>query len=127
LQDDQHVQLLLSPTGGVTSKSQLCDYQYRGIELEAFNLLEFITQTYEEPRKESTSLPVMGNNSVGRRAHQQADYIEGHPDHLHKSRVVQSQTNNILPNFTGQWFPHVDDMDTIDLLAAMMLMLLKPW
>jgi len=118
---------MLSGTGRLTMKSQLCDYQYRGRALDALNFLDFTVQTYEETKKESTPRNLSQANLVGRPRHDHADYINGHPETDRKTRVLRSAENNILPNFVGQWFPRSDDEDVKDLHAAMMLILLKPW
>ena len=111
----------------MTTKSQLLDYQYRGVQLDNFNALDFLVQTYEETWQSVDTLSTPELNCTGRPCHLQVDYIDPHPDKLSKTRVLRASGNNTLPNFIGQWFPRADDEDTADLHATMMLVLLKPW
>ncbi|KAF8508464.1 hypothetical protein JB92DRAFT_3120847 [Gautieria morchelliformis] len=139
--DEDHETLTLefTPSGRMTVKSQVVDYQYQGEELEDLSFLFFIVNTYEEPISEgvqcnpSSASTVEGDGHIaqtpkrGQPKNDHAEYLPGHPRSGKVCRVVRTQGHNILPNVIGQFFPQRDDVDTQALYCTSMLALLNPW
>ena len=112
-------------------KSQVVDYQHRGVELEDYSVLDFFTDTYETELTMADRKAELLNEDVhrgpGRPRNPRARYLAGHPKSGTVHRIVRSPGHRNLPNFLGRWFPRNDDESIHDLYCACMLALLKPW
>ena len=127
--------------GNLTMKSQLHDYQYRGIELEDLSLLFFVANTYEESipksQKTPTDVPLddepgptgdsMQVRKRGRPRNDRVNYLARHSKSKVLTRVIRTPGHNVIPNIVGRFLPRRDDPDTYDFYCASMLALLKPW
>ena len=120
--------------GKIFTKSQVIDYRFRDNELSEYNVLEFFTDTYEEPvtrrerlaRLEKESTDTLHSNR-GRPKNGRFPYQSNHPKHGMVQRVMRSFGHNNLPNIIGRFFLRRDDQETYSFYCASMLMLLKPW
>ena len=129
---DDSATLAVDSGGVLYAQSQTDDYRFRGHELEAFNVLEFFVDTYEDnlcktAGDHSNSRP---NHTElrGRPAHARVLYLPSHPQHKKKQRVIRPDHHRHLPNIVGRWFPKRDPtLPQYPYYCASMLMLLKPW
>ena len=123
----------LDSCGKLYGRSQLNDYCARGSELEAFNVLEFFVNTYEESistTSESMDIDEKVQESSqrkGRPKHDRVSYQSNHPKYGQVQRVIRPIGHHNLPNFIGQYFPRRNEPQTYDFYCASMMMLLKPW
>ena len=112
-------------------KSQVVDYQHRGVELEDYSVLDFFVDTYETELTKADREAELLNEDVhrgpGRPRNPRVRYLTGHPKSSTVHRVIRSPGHRNLPNFLGKWFPRNDDETIRDLYCASMLVLLKPW
>lgn len=112
-------------------KSQVVDYQCRGIELEGSNLFDFFVDTYEaevtKADREAALIDEEVRRGPGRPRHTRVPYLNNHPKSGSVHRIIRAQGHRNLPNFLGRWLPRNDDEKTYDFYCACMLMLLKPW
>ena len=118
--------------GVLYAQSQTDDYRYRGTELEAYNVLEFFVDMYEDnlPKVSGERRDSRPHHTKlrGRPAHARVPYLPSHPQHQKKQRVVRPHHHRILPNIVGRWFPKRDPtLPQHAYYCASMLMLLKPW
>ena len=119
-----------TPSGVLTFKSQLVDYQYRGDDFEAMNLLQFVVDTWEtefKPNRESNAGESTGAPTIGRPRHARARYQNGHPKADTAQRVRRAMGHNVLPNIIGPFLPRNDHPETFNYYCAFMLILMKPW
>ncbi len=137
------ITLEINAGGRLFVKSQVTDYQYRGAELQHYNVYDFFADTYEAPITNSqrplpTELPELPptSNSVnkpehprvrGRRCHVRSRYQTQHHHAANKLRVVRSPLHRNIVNFVGRFFPSRDDPVSYAFYCASMLVLLKPW
>jgi len=128
--------LELDSTGRLFACSQVTDYMCRGDGLEDYNVLDFITETYDEKipptrRKRSGNDANIdrdtNHSSRGRPANNRIPYKPNHPKHANVQRVVRGTGHNTLPNIIGKYLPRNDDRETYPFYCASMLMLLQPW
>ncbi|THH14508.1 hypothetical protein EW146_g5828 [Bondarzewia mesenterica] len=130
---EQIVTLDTDETGRLYTKSQVTDYQFRGDGLKAYNLIDFLVNTYEvdikkdehkrRGRSESSS-----NSQSGRPLNDRVYYHLQHPKHASLVRIVRTSGHNTLANFIGfHLIPRSDDGETHAYYCACMLVLLKPW
>lgn len=112
-------------------KSQVVDYQHRGVELEDYSVLDFFMDTYEtevtKADREAESFNEDARRGPGRPRNTRVRYLTGHPKSATVHRVIRSPGHRNLPNFLGRWFPRNDDEEIFDFYCACMLTLLKPW
>ena len=117
--------------GQLIPKSQVVDYQYRGTELEDYNVLDFFVDTYEteitKADRERDLSEDDARRGPGRPRNPRARYLTMHPKSGTVHRVTRSQGHCNLPNFLGRWFPRNDDETIYNFYCACMLTLLKPW
>ena len=113
------------------AKSQVTDYQCRGSELQAYNLVDFFTGTYEtEITRADREAELVGEDThrgPGRPRNTRVRYLSTHPKEGSFHRIIRSSGHRNLPNFLGKWFPRNDDPETYNFYCACMLVLLKPW
>ena len=128
--------LELDSTGRLFACSQVTDYMSRGDDLEDYNVLDFITETYDEKITPTRRKRLGDNANVdrdinhsprGRPANNQVPYKPNHPKHANVQRVVRGTGHNTLPNIVGKYLPCNDDRETYPFYCASMLMLLQPW
>ena len=131
IQDDAVVTLELAGSGRMTIKSQVIDYQHRGVELEDYNVLDLFVDTYEteitKADREAELFDEDARRGPGRPRNTRARYLTNHPKSGSVHRVIRSPGHRSLPNFLGRWFPRNDDEEIYDFYCASMLTLLKPW
>jgi len=112
-------------------KSQVIDYQHRGVELEDYNVLDFFVETYETEITKADREAELFNEDTrrgpGRPRNARVRYLTTHPKSGTVHRVIRSPGHRNLPNFLGRWFPRNDDEATYDVYCATMITLLKPW
>ena len=112
-------------------KSQVVDYQHRGVELEGYSVLDFFVDTYEtditKADREAELFNEDAHRGPSRPRNARVRYLTGHPKSGSVHRVIRSQGHRNLPNFLGRWFPRNDDEEIYDFYCACMLTLLKPW
>jgi len=130
-QVDSVITLDVSNSGNMIVKSHVVDYQYRGVELEDYNVLDFFVDTYETELTRADRDAEMFNEDVhrgpGRPRNPRVRYLTSHPKSGTVHRVIRSPGHRNLPNFLGRWFPRNDDETIHDFYCASMLVLLKPW
>ena len=130
-QADDVVTLELSSSGDMIVKSQVVDYQHRGVELEDYSVLDFFVDTYEtEITKADRQADLFDEDAPrgpGRPRNPRVRYLTSHPKSGSVHRVIRSPGHRNLPNFLGKWFPRNDDEAIHDFYRACMLVLLKPW
>ncbi|KAB5588280.1 Vacuolar membrane-associated protein IML1 [Ceratobasidium theobromae] len=124
--DSENVTVERLPSGKLTYKSQLIDYQFRGHELEDYSLLSFIVDTWETNLSGGSGTGTL-NSRRGAPQHIRVKYLEDHPKANSKQRILRAHNHNALPNIVGSWLPRNDDLDQYDFYCASMLALLKPW
>ena len=131
IQVDNVITLELSNSGQLVVKSQVVDYQHRGVELEDYSVLEFFVETYEtEITKADREVDLFqedAHHGPGRPRNTRVRYLTSHPKSGSVHRVIRSPGHRNLPNFLGKWFPRNDDKEIYDFYCASMLTLLKPW
>ena len=135
-----------------TSGSQVDDYAMRGVELEEFPLIFFISETYEEKFKASDdtgqqdeadpadvgvedevgedhvdSQEVNVGRKRGRKPNERSRYLPDHPRYTSHTRVVRSAGHNTIPSTRGPFYPPHNEPETIDFFRASMLAICKPW
>lgn len=90
-------------------KSQVVDYQHRGVELEDYSVLDFFMDTYEteitKADREAESFNEDARRGPGRPRNTRVWYLTGHPKSATVHRVIRSPGHRNLPNFLGRWFP----------------------
>ena len=125
------ITLDLSSSGRLIVKSQVTDYQHRGVELEDYSVLDFFVETYEteitKADREADLFLEDTHRGPGRPRNTRARYLTSHPKSGSVHRVIRSPGHRNLPNFIGRWFPRNDDEEFYDFYCASMLTLLKPW
>jgi hypothetical protein len=106
----------------------------RGDGLTDLNVLDFFTNTYEGDVAKSAPFDSVEDGTghkrrrKGRPSHLRVEYLETHPRHNKKVRIVRGGNNRTLPNIIGRWFPRRDPgLPQHVYYCASMLMLLKPW
>lgn len=112
------------------AKSQVVDYQHRGIDLEDYSVLDFFVDTYKtEITKADRDADLFEDayRGPGRPRNPRVRYLPTHPKFKTVHRVIRSLGHRNLPNFLGKWFPRNDDEAIYDFYCACMLTLLKPW
>ena len=120
--------------GSVELKDQLKDYQFRGKELESFNFLDFMLETYEitreskdrETRIDTSFDEIPQQRGPGRPLSTRVPYLEGAGKNK-RSRIIRQQGHETLPMFIGKWFSRSDNDAERDMFRGSMLLLLKPW
>jgi hypothetical protein len=122
----------VNSSGAVFAKSQVTDYALRGDGLSEYNVLEFFTDTYEEPVPRQQRRTLIKTSSIariarGRPRNDRVPYQREHPKYGLVQRVMRSFGHNNLTNFIGRFFPRRDEEDTYPFYCANMLLLLKPW
>ena len=120
----------MSGSGRLIVKSQVVDYQHRGVELESYSVLDFFVETYEaEITKADREADLFEDTyrGPGRPRNPCIRYLDSHPKSGSVHRIIRSQIHRNLPNFLGRWFPRNDDQEIYDFYCASMLLLLKPW
>ena len=104
-------------------KDQMKEYSDRGGGLEAYNYLDYFTNTYDgdpcRPPKNPTE-------NRGQKPSVRVQYMEG-SGRGEKCRVIRKGKHETKPEFIGAWFPRNDDPDNHELYSAWMLALLVPW
>ena len=110
-------------------KSQLDDFIYRGHDLQDYNVLRFVVDTYEEktsqaPTSDSTNEDRRG---PGRPQHKRIPYLASHSRHNNATRVIRAAGHSTLPNIIGRFIPSQRDESNRMLYCASILCLLKPW
>lgn len=111
----------------IVSRSQLKDYVYRGDELNNYNLLSFVKDTYEGPVDAKDFAPAPVVRRVGRPRNVRSLYK---PEHTHSEklcRVVRPKDHKNLLSIPGSYLPRDDRPETYPFYCASMLALLKPW
>lgn len=125
-------------------RSDIQDYMLRGSQLDEFSFLQFVVDTYEEPipaaehKKNAEDLEetvetvsTFSKDTMprprGRPRHVRSHYLEEHPKHEIKRRIVRREGHNTLPNIVGPYFPRNNDPMQRPFYCASMLALLKPW
>lgn len=109
----------------------------RGVELEAFNYLDFQVDTHEDPISEPTAdLRADEDNEDdesehpckrGRKPHLRSRYLPGHSRAETRQRMLRMKGHKYLPSFVGPYFPRSDDPDQREFYCCNILALLKPW
>ena len=134
--DGDIVVLELDSSGRLFPCSQVTDYMCRGDDLEDYNVLDFITETYDQKitrtSREKSGEDVDRDGDTedcprGRPANDRVPYRPNHPKHANVQRVVRSTGHNTLPNIIGKYLPRNDDRETYPFYCASMLVLLRPW
>jgi hypothetical protein len=113
--------------GIIELRDQLKDYQFRGDELEEYNFLTFIMDTYEAKRD---NLGVDEGDNSGKKRGRPRSKRHNYRDEARKPnqcRIVRAKGHEMLPRFVGRWFARGDDPMIRELYCASMLALLKPW
>ena len=112
-------------------KSQVVDYQYRGVELENYSVLDFFVDMYEtditKADRQAELFDEDAPHGPGRPRNPRVRYLTSHPKSGSVHRVIRSPGHRNLPNFLGRWFPRNDNETIHDFYCACMLVLLKPW
>ena len=131
IQDDNIITLELSSSGQVIVKSQVVDYQHRGVGLEDYSVLDFFVETYETEITKTDRMEELFDDDAkrgpGRPRNPRVRYLTSHPKSGTVHRVIRSPGHRNLPNFLGRWFPRNDDDAIYNFYCASMLLLLKPW
>ena len=116
--------------GAVHVQSQVIDYSRRGESLEACNLLNFFSDTYDA-KKMANDREVAEDISEhvrrGRPRHERVPYLPSHPRSQTHQRIICPPGHNNLPNFIGRWFPRNDVPERYAFYCGCMLMLFRPW
>jgi len=130
-QADNVITLELSGSGHMIVKSQVVDYQHRGVELEDYSVFDFFVDTYEteitKADREAELFNEDARRGPGRPRNPRARYLTSHPKSGSVQRVIRSPGHRNLPNFLSKWLPRNDDEAINDYYCACMLVLLKPW
>ncbi|THH12700.1 hypothetical protein EW146_g7451 [Bondarzewia mesenterica] len=114
----------LCSDGRLCTRCQLMDYAYRGDDLDACNVIEFFSNTYER-FKSNDCVAVDDAQDV---VNDYSAYRAGHPRSTNIHRVVQKPGHNTLPNFIGGYsIPRKDNPEIYAYYCACMLILFKPW
>jgi len=118
---------------------------FRGSELDEYSFLDFLLDTYDEPKKavqhtHDTSTTVIedtwngdedqvvtASGKRGRPRNRRIPYQIEHSKHELKVRVLRSAGHNKHPSIIGPHLPRSDDIDHNEFYCAVMLALLKPW
>jgi hypothetical protein len=113
---------------------------FRGNELETFNLISFVKDTYETQiggrRQEGDRVAEdahMGEdeegegNGTSRPRHTRSLYLSQHSHASKTCRVIRPRNHKTLLSIPGRYFPRNDVPETYAFYCAAMLVLLKPW
>lgn len=103
-------------------------------------MLSFLVDTYEiaiprgkddgmEGEEGETATDAEGEHPAkrGRKPNERSHYLQGHPRHSTKQRIVRTKGHRHLPSFIGPYFPRKDDGDRKEYYSCNVLALLKPW
>ncbi|THG93643.1 hypothetical protein EW026_g7647 [Hermanssonia centrifuga] len=147
---DDMITLEINTDGRLHMKSQVVDYQFRGPELNTYNVHKFFTDTYEtavstHPPYPQASRPGASSSAhvddeimhsedeepdrhcAGRESNVRARYQPPHPCAGSKQRVVRTPLHRNIINYAGRFFPSRHDPTTYPFYCALLLLLLKPW
>jgi hypothetical protein len=125
---DDHSQIISIVDGVLTLKDQLNEYSHRGKKLEYMNFLEFMLDTYDAFKNDST-LQNDNETQVPKRGRPFNCQVKYEPE-LNKPgccRVICTEGHETLPQFTGKWMPRNDQPWCKELYCSSILALLKPW
>lgn len=122
----QTITLSIGRDNRVIINSQVTDYQFRGTELELYNVYDFVWDTYEGKMDSATGENEdEANEPTPQQGHQlRSAYLDPHPNRFTKCRIVRSPEHNSIPMFVGRFLPRRSEQD---LYYASVLVLLKPW
>ncbi|KZT51219.1 hypothetical protein CALCODRAFT_512834 [Calocera cornea HHB12733] len=120
--NNDSVYLEQQSSGGLTSEtSQIQQYMHCGADLEGWNLVNFIVNTYEETFEE------VSISSSGCPRNRRSLYNSSYKFHDSCCWVHHPLDHNTLPSFVGKWPPQSNNKSQFELYCTSMLLLFKPW